>query len=1316
MSALRFPNLPPSEPQGCDLLAQERAKTTFSVHDLSTFLYGELYLERQERLLALLENEPAFNKSERYFKGRSERFADALRKDHALVKLSKKHNWTQEEYMQAEYLIDEAGPFGLHRGMFMPTLASQSTPEQLEKFLEPALRYEIIGCYAQTELGHGSNVQGIETTATYIPQTDEFEIHTPYLTACKWWIGGLGKAANHAVVMARLKTDGKDYGPHSFVVPIRSMEDHTLLPGVMAGDIGPKFGYNTTDNGCMWFNHYRVPRISLLAKYSSIKPGTGEYIKPPNAKLSYGTMVLVRASLVGAARQGMAKAVTIATRYSAIRCQFVDKDAPKKLDGRVIETPVLDYSMQQYRLFPIIASAYACFFTSKEMMRLYYLNMKNMASGDFSMLADVHASSSGLKSLTTTMAAAAIEECRRACGGHGFSSFSGLPLMLQDYGPNVTWEGDNYMITQQTGRYLFKSFRELVAKRASGKFDASAITNPTLAYLNTYLDNPHLKCPATSAAQFCNPDIQLAAFGHRAAHIVAEIVYALDVEKRTWNSMLVEIYNASVAHCQLILVQNFILGIRGEMAQPEGVPVVELSATAKEALTDLSDLFALHMIHKQPGEFLTCDYLDAKQVSMVGKAVMEVMETKIRPNAVGFVDAFAFPDFLLNSALGRYDGKVYEAYTEMATREPLNRTEVVEGYEQYIKPFTNPLGKKVCTFQLQSMFSSNQRLPPRTKDTPVFIMTLPIEIILQVFISVARVQPTALTALTQVCVYWRRIVHTHESVLWRMALLSKFPLATFDPANALDPSADWRHLFRIHHGWQERQAQSMVVGPTFVPETISLAIGMHPLLDGSSQGSDITSNGENSQQLHQYHQHHHHHQHSHHDPLPKNDDRHYELTSTHLLEVESENDSDQSLTLSSLTLSQPFQAKHEHHPSQLPLSSVSDTPRATRPTIAVQQPLPRETLACSLCTYSDLCVIPQAGGIIIRTHRDRSRPLMEILDSTMHYCMALPDGQCHQDLVSAMAVNDEGTFLATSSIDATVRVWAVQQSWRASVAIQNTTVVSGGSDHTVRVWDAHSGECCSVLSGLYMSRDLGLGVYSVAIHGTVIGSGSVMEGYRLNDVRTGVLLADLDEPLSSKEHYRFEAAHFQHYASRIIMTETVVLTNSKLPGLLCVWDRATGKLMYRIHACPPSRSSSSSTQTQPSVDVATISRAGRSRFDRSNMITLDPDDMIVNRGGTRLQPTSMNSIEAEESDIIHTFKLTSSGSMLMCTLCDGRVSLFEFGTPSQGPKRVQRLLERSSPQLTSNGQQQHHPYLHRCGNSAWIWTKDDRGQQHVQLW
>lgn len=75
------------------------------------------------------------------------------------------------------------------------------------------------------------------------------------------------------------------------------------------------------------------------------------------------------------------------------------------------------------------------------MFRLYTESQKNMAEGDFSLLADVHASSSGLKSLCTIMAAQAIEECRRACGGHGFSQASGLGALYADYLPQVTWEG-----------------------------------------------------------------------------------------------------------------------------------------------------------------------------------------------------------------------------------------------------------------------------------------------------------------------------------------------------------------------------------------------------------------------------------------------------------------------------------------------------------------------------------------------------------------------------------------------------------------------------------------------------------------------------------------------------------------------------------------------------------------------------------------------------------------------------------------------------------------------------------------------------------
>ena len=137
-------------------------------------------------------------------------------------------------------------------------------------------------------------------------------------------------------------------------------------------------------------------------------------------------------------RYALARATTVAIRYSTIRQQFVDATSPHKWNNQIVETPVLNYTMQQYRLLPIVAAAYACFFTGREMLRLYDLNQTAMQQGNYSLLADLHASSSGLKSLTTTMAIESLEDCRRACGGHGYSLFSGLGLFYQDYLPNVT--------------------------------------------------------------------------------------------------------------------------------------------------------------------------------------------------------------------------------------------------------------------------------------------------------------------------------------------------------------------------------------------------------------------------------------------------------------------------------------------------------------------------------------------------------------------------------------------------------------------------------------------------------------------------------------------------------------------------------------------------------------------------------------------------------------------------------------------------------------------------------------------------------------
>jgi len=110
------------------------------------------------------------------------------------------------------------------------------------------------GCYAQTELGHGSNIAGLETTATLDQKTDEWVIHSPTVTSTKYWPGGLGSWANHAAVFARCIVDGSDYGVNCFLVQIRDYDEHYPVKGVKCGDLGPKLGYKSKDNGWLMFD------------------------------------------------------------------------------------------------------------------------------------------------------------------------------------------------------------------------------------------------------------------------------------------------------------------------------------------------------------------------------------------------------------------------------------------------------------------------------------------------------------------------------------------------------------------------------------------------------------------------------------------------------------------------------------------------------------------------------------------------------------------------------------------------------------------------------------------------------------------------------------------------------------------------------------------------------------------------------------------------------------------------------------------------------------------------------------------------------
>ena len=85
--------------------------------------------------------------------------------------------------------IKDQTPLGVHYKLFIPTLKNLCNSKQVEKFLRPAEKLEIVGCYAQTELSHGSDIVNMETTAEYDPTHQEFIIDSPTIGSTKWWVG-----------------------------------------------------------------------------------------------------------------------------------------------------------------------------------------------------------------------------------------------------------------------------------------------------------------------------------------------------------------------------------------------------------------------------------------------------------------------------------------------------------------------------------------------------------------------------------------------------------------------------------------------------------------------------------------------------------------------------------------------------------------------------------------------------------------------------------------------------------------------------------------------------------------------------------------------------------------------------------------------------------------------------------------------------------------------------------------------------------------------------------------------------------------------
>lgn len=655
-------NLKPASPDGPETLQKERSGSKLNSDELAKHLLSRNnFLERQKRVVSVLQSDPLFNKKNQLNLSRPDRYHLGLARAKAMRRLVKKHGWDEEDFKIAEYLTDEMSPYHLTHTMFITSIREQSDAAQKAYWLPKVEAWDIIGAYGQTELGHGSNVRGLECQAIWDPKTTEFIIHSPTLTASKWWNGALGRTANHAIVVAQLllpEKGGKykSYGPHQFIMPIRDMKTNQPLDGIVIGDIGPKYGYASMDNGYMLFNKVRVPHSAMLARYQRVDPYTGAYTRPENPAVVYGSLTFVRAQIIVHARLILSRAVTVGVRYTSIRRQFQDRDAQ---DTSSPEMAVLDYPTVQIRILPLLATTFALHYTGEAMNKLYWQTRENIEKkADFSALAELHSASSGLKSLCTTYAADGIETCRRALGGHGFGGGSGLIPLNADYLSKISVEGDNGMIGQQTASHLIKKMSSAIQKQNSKSADS------TDTLYTQYLAN---KGRPLQHSVLGDDGAIVTAFRHRAAALAYHAYQARVVKQKSWTSLMIELHKLSRAHSQTLVVSSFYDAVFT-------TPSAELSAFTQGILRDLFRLFSLYTMDVEAREFSASGAVSEEELNALPARILELMTEKIRPHAVKLVDAWSIPDYLLDSALGRYDGQVYQDLFKRAHKEnPLNK-------------------------------------------------------------------------------------------------------------------------------------------------------------------------------------------------------------------------------------------------------------------------------------------------------------------------------------------------------------------------------------------------------------------------------------------------------------------------------------------------------------------------------------------------------------------------------------------------------------------------------------------------------------------
>lgn len=531
---------------------------------------------------------------------------------------------------------------GVQWGLFGAAVMHLGSEDHHQRWLPGILDLSVPGAYAMTEIGHGSDVASLGTTATYDPDSEEFVVHTPFTAATKRYLGNAAKDAKDAVVFAQLVTQGVSHGVHCFYMHVRD-NDGNPLPGITIEDDGHKGGLNGVDNGRLRFEHVRIPRDYLLNRYGSVE-SDGTYSSPiasPGRRFftMLGTLVQGRVSLTGAAVAASKLGLIGAITYGNQRRQFHTSSTTE-------EEVLMDYQLHQRRLLPRLAKTVALTFAHEQLLTKLDEVFSGRDGSDENRQ-ELETLAAAIKPIATWHGLDTLQEAREACGGAGFISENRFTSLRADLDVYVTFEGDNNVLLQLVAKRLLADYAaefknadvgalaSYVANQASDKVMHRAGLRRALQGVRDTGDERR------SANWFKQPDVQRDLLSGRVRQKVVEVaselrsVAKLPAEKqaKVFNEHQYEIINAAKAHADLLLWEAF----------TEGIEKIQDPGTA-QVMIWLRDLYALTTVEDDLGWYLMHGRLSAQRARTLSPYINRLVE-RLRPHAQDVVDSFGYgPD------------------------------------------------------------------------------------------------------------------------------------------------------------------------------------------------------------------------------------------------------------------------------------------------------------------------------------------------------------------------------------------------------------------------------------------------------------------------------------------------------------------------------------------------------------------------------------------------------------------------------------------------------------------------------------------------